>query len=137
MSKGFVYVLSNPSMPGLVKIGFTVKVPSERATELGTTGVPTPFDVEFYCLVEDPYMLEKKVHEALASMRQSSDREFFRASVSEAIRAITHLTMEAAEHVWYKDPQTRPRPSRVECTRCGATYVLAEYCPKCQIKLPW
>lgn len=40
-----VYVLTNPSMPGLVKIGKTTqKEVSERMTQLYTTGVPTPFE---------------------------------------------------------------------------------------------
>lgn len=99
MPKGFVDVLSNSSMPGLVKIGFTVKLPSKRAAERSTTGVPTPFDVEFYCLVEDPAALEAKVHEALSLKRQSNDREFFRVELSEAIKAITGLSPKS-EHVW-------------------------------------
>lgn len=136
MPKGFVYVLSNPSMPGLVKIGFTVKVPTERAIELSTTGVPMPYEVEFYCLVEDPAALEARVHEALSPKRQSSDREFFRVDPSEAVRAITGLAA-SPEHLWHRVPQARTRPSRVECPRCGAYYVSAAYCPKCQIKLPW
>ena len=136
MPKGFVYVLSNPSMPGLVKIGFTVKVPTERALELSTTGVPMPYEVEFYCLVEDPAALEARVHEALSPKRQSSAREFFRVDSSEAVRTITGIAA-SPEHVWHRVPQLRARPSRVECPKCGAYYVSAEYCPKCQIKLPW
>lgn len=51
MAKGFVYVLSNAGMPGLLKIGSSTKVPTARAAELNTTGVPSPFEVEYYCLV--------------------------------------------------------------------------------------
>lgn len=31
---GWVYVLTNPAMPGLVKIGLTTKTPKARAVEL-------------------------------------------------------------------------------------------------------
>ncbi len=44
---GYVYVLMNSSMRGLVKIGKTEREPEERAKELSaSTGVPTPFMVE-------------------------------------------------------------------------------------------
>lgn len=43
----FVYVLTNPSMPGLVKVGKTTTSPGQRMAELHTTGVPTAFELEF------------------------------------------------------------------------------------------
>ena len=52
MAKGFLCTLSNPAFPGLVKIGWSRKVPTDRAEELFTTGVPAPFEVEYYCLTE-------------------------------------------------------------------------------------
>ena len=40
-----VYILTNPVMPGVVKIGKTDKEEvSARVKELFTTGVPVPFD---------------------------------------------------------------------------------------------
>jgi len=36
--RGWVYVMTNKSMPGLVKIGYSTKDPSARADELGTRG---------------------------------------------------------------------------------------------------
>jgi hypothetical protein len=48
MSAGFVYVLLNSSMPGVIKVGKTTRTPSERVEELsGVTGVPTPFIVAY------------------------------------------------------------------------------------------
>jgi hypothetical protein len=45
---GFIYVLINVSMDGLVKIGKTQRDPEKRAIELSSaTGVPTPFIVAF------------------------------------------------------------------------------------------
>ena len=46
MSTGWVYVLSNPSIPSQVKVGWTKGRPAARAKELQGTGVPTPFKVE-------------------------------------------------------------------------------------------
>jgi len=44
---GFIYVLSNEAMPGIVKVGITEKLAEDRAKKLHGTGVPLAFDVEF------------------------------------------------------------------------------------------
>jgi hypothetical protein len=45
--QGFVYILSNKKMPGLVKIGCTTRPVVERTAELNSmTGVPAPFVLE-------------------------------------------------------------------------------------------
>ena len=75
---GLVYVLSNPAMPGIVKIGMTTKAPLVRAEELHTTGVPTPFKVEFAIHVPDAVAVEKDCHTHFSRHRVSNDREFFR-----------------------------------------------------------
>ncbi|QQO52089.1 MAG: GIY-YIG nuclease family protein [Thiohalocapsa sp. PB-PSB1] len=53
MAKGFLYVAENLSMAGLLKVGRTEKIPTARLEELFTTGVPEPFDVAYYALVQD------------------------------------------------------------------------------------
>lgn len=45
-SAGYLYLLVNPSMEGLVKIGKTQRDPKARAKELGS-GIPTPFLLVF------------------------------------------------------------------------------------------
>jgi T5orf172 domain-containing protein len=85
---GWVYVLSNRAMPGLVKIGYSDCSPEERARELCTAGVPEPFVVEFCQFVEDPSGLESRVHSRLASARCRDIREFFRCSVRQAVNAV-------------------------------------------------
>jgi hypothetical protein len=75
----YVYVLSNPSFDeNLLKIGFTRKNPSERAEELCTTGLPTPFVVECFITTTNGSKLEKVIHKYLKEYRESSTREFFR-----------------------------------------------------------
>ena len=82
---GNIYVLSNPAMPGIVKIGYTEKKASDRAAELSlSTSVPLPFVVEYEQLVETPSNFESMVHGKLARYRISNDREFFRISADEA-----------------------------------------------------
>jgi T5orf172 domain len=49
-----VYVLTNPAMPGLVKIGKTYADDvGVRLGQLYTTGVPLPFDLAFACKVAE------------------------------------------------------------------------------------
>lgn len=85
MSKGYVYVLSNPSMPGLVKIGRTERDPNQRAVELWQTGVPTPFVVEGAFLVPDCAEAERRIHESCKAFRVHGSREFFRCEVKDAL----------------------------------------------------
>ena len=77
---GYVYVLMNPSMQNLVKIGKTVREPEERAKELSsTTGVPTPFVVVYNCYFKSCTEAESFVHSFLENkgFRVSTKREFF------------------------------------------------------------
>lgn len=79
---GYVYLLTNPSMPGLVKIGCTDRSPSERLSELSSaTGVPTPFILEFSIFVPDHIAMEQELHSILIAERVRDGREFFRVSV--------------------------------------------------------
>lgn len=85
---GYVYVLSNESMPGLVKIGKSINGGHRRAQDLFVTGVPSQFRVEFEIYVDDPSFLETAAHEHLGGYRVNGNREFFRCPVSDAILAI-------------------------------------------------
>ena len=86
--KGFVYVLTNECMPGLVKIGRTSRCVEGRATELYQTGVPLPFKVVHSVLSPDCVDLECMVHERMPDVRVSESREFFRIDEDTALRVI-------------------------------------------------
>lgn len=85
---GFVYVLTNAAMPGLVKIGMTEKHPKERAGQLWTTGVPEGFEVYFAAYSEDATTLEQLAHERLYGFRHNQSREFFSVHPHTAMRAV-------------------------------------------------
>ena len=92
---GFVYLLSNPSMPNIVKIGSTERTLKDRLTELSsTTGVPTPFVIEYYLMVENPYDIEIALHDELSEFRVSNNREFFNISKDKAIEKFQKIQME-------------------------------------------
>jgi hypothetical protein len=88
---GYLYVLANSAMPGLVKVGKTTRNPDERANELsGVTGLPTPFIVVYEQLFSDCSSAEEFVHTYLAQkgFRVADNREFFSAPVNDVVRAI-------------------------------------------------
>ena len=83
--RGWVYILSNESLPEMVKVGYTSKAPEGRAKELsGDTGVPTPFVVEYEVLIEDAHRCEQNVHRYLSDKRVNDNREFFRCSIDDS-----------------------------------------------------
>lgn len=96
---GFVYVLSNPVMPGILKIGKTDQEDvAKRIAQLFTTGVPVPFTIEFAAKVEDPAAVEDALHRAFAPNRINPSREFFRLDVDQplAILKLLHVQDDTA-----------------------------------------
>lgn len=94
MKPGYIYVLSNPSMPGIVKIGRSIHGGKSRARDLYQTGVPTPFEVEFEIYVEDYAEIEIMVHEKLQDVRVNGNREFFSIDQIDAKIAIMGVYVE-------------------------------------------
>lgn len=79
---GFVYALTNKSMPGLVKIGYTTKHPRTRMAELSkSTACATPFDLLAYFGTEEPANVERVIHRALDEFRVNGGREFFNCTM--------------------------------------------------------
>ncbi|WP_321877934.1 GIY-YIG nuclease family protein [Paraburkholderia bannensis] len=90
-----VYVLSNPAMPGLVKIGFTGQEDANtRIGQLYTTGVPVPFKLEFACRVQNAEEVEKALHVAFAPSRINPRREFFQIEPEQAVAILRLLHVE-------------------------------------------
>jgi len=85
-----VYLLTNPVMPDLVKIGRTTNL-EERLRSLSThSGVPVPFEVFYACEVSDSAKVERQIHEGFGDHRINPKREFFRIN-PERILAILKL----------------------------------------------
>ena len=90
-----VYVLTNPAMPGLVKIGYTQQNEANtRISQLYTTGVPVPFTIEFSCRVENAADVESAMHTAFSPNRINPKREFFRIEPEQAIAILRLLHTE-------------------------------------------
>jgi hypothetical protein len=87
--KGWVYIISNKAMSGILKIGYSTKDPKLRAAELNHTGSPYPYVVEYEMLIEEPYQIEQRIHKVLSSCKEG--KEWFRCSIKEAITAIKKI----------------------------------------------
>jgi T5orf172 domain len=86
---GIIYVLTNPFMPGLVKIGCTSGPVEERIKGLsGATGVPVAFQCHFAAKVEDVAAKEKTLHQLFSDKRVNPNREFFQVAPEKIVLAI-------------------------------------------------
>jgi len=90
-----VYVLTNPAMPGLVKIGKTTQLEvDDRMRQLYGTGVPVPFDCAFACQVRDATEVEKALHFAFGTTRINPNREFFKIEPERVIAVLRLLKID-------------------------------------------
>ncbi|TGE25604.1 GIY-YIG nuclease family protein [Hymenobacter aquaticus] len=110
-----VYVLSNPAMPGLIKIGRTNHDNAKtRIDQLYTTGVPVPFTLEFVCKVPNSEEVEKALHTAFAPYRVNPKREFFSIDANQAIAILKLL------HVQDATPEIESQPSTLDQSEIDA-----------------
>jgi hypothetical protein len=93
-NKGYVYILTNPSMPGLVKIGKTTRDVFQRSVELYQTGVPKPFTVYHSVFSPDCHTLEVNIHRQLNECRPTQDREFFNIQPIDAMNRLEDCLYE-------------------------------------------
>jgi hypothetical protein len=91
----WVYILSNPTQPGLFKIGYTKLTPDERAKQISSaTGVPLPYEVQWAFRCFNGEQLESEVHHALKKYRVNNAREFFQIDLEEAKSTIEKIGKE-------------------------------------------
>ena len=67
---GWIYIVSNPSLNNMVKIGVTRRLnPMDRINELGSASVPFKFGVHSIIFSEDAFKLEHDLHMAFDKYR--------------------------------------------------------------------
>lgn len=93
---GFVYILSNASMPGLYKIGLTTSRVRQRINELNTTGVPTSFVAEKVFCISARHLatVETNAHKRLRERGFHHGKEFFRASLDTCVQVVEDAILE-------------------------------------------
>jgi hypothetical protein len=83
LMEGFIYILSNESMPGIYKIGMTTRDPEQRVKELsGSTSIPTSFKLEDAWHTSDMANIEQEIHQHLDYLRVNTQREFFKGDLA-------------------------------------------------------
>lgn len=144
MSKllGWVYVMSNPSIPGQVKIGYSMKDPRLRAgNDFDPAGLPDDYVVEYMALVEEPRHIEQLVHARMDQNRNK--KEWFFLTAADAVAAIR----ETAPFIQWENCECAEVRgtgsslgigSRRFCPICRCELAAAEHdrCPQCFALLP-
>lgn len=95
MKAGYVYILYNPLMEGLVKIGSTSGSSDARAAQIsGATGIPSAFLVVHEEYVCDCKLVEQRLHSRFSAVRVNPRREFFRVPLKQAVKALQDIAIE-------------------------------------------
>ena len=82
-----IYILTNESMPGYVKIGKTDNL-RQRMRSLYRTPVPLPFECFYACTVENAEKVEKWLFDIFDDRRVSKEREFFEIAPERVVAAL-------------------------------------------------
>lgn len=89
---GWLYVITSPSLPGLVKLGCTRRLnPTLRVRELSSSSLPEPYHAHCFVFSDDCFELENNIHKYFDKERVNPDREFFRIEPKEAIDVLKEI----------------------------------------------
>ena len=89
---GWLYVITSPSLPGLVKLGATRRLnPTIRVKELSSSSLPEPFHAHCFVFSDDCFELENNIHKYFDKERVNPDREFFRIEPKDAIDVLKEI----------------------------------------------
>lgn len=131
MAKGYIYIMTNPCLQNMVKIGYATDV-EERRKQLSTTALP--YDYEVYATYETTGKLEdKKLHRLIdnlnSDLRVSKNREFFVMSAEEAYELLESIAIISGSQgrlkkmVGETDPNTqnvhKVKKPPVNFAKCG------------------
>ena len=95
MAKGFIYIMTNPALLNMVKIGYATDV-EDRRKSLSTTALP--YEYEVYATYERAGKLEdKQVHKLIdklnPDLRVSKNREFFMITPEDAYELLEAIAL--------------------------------------------
>lgn len=95
MAKGYIYIMTNPALKDMVKIGYATDVEARRK-QLSTTALP--YDYEVYATYETAGNLEdKKLHKMIDNLnpdlRVTKNKEFFVMTKEEAYELLEAIAI--------------------------------------------
>ena len=101
---GYLYIISSPSLPDMVKIGVTRRLnPSIRVKELSSSSLPFPFELNAYCFNNDAFELELNMHNYFDAYRVSPNREFFYVPIEQAIDVLKNNFNQEVHYGTYEE----------------------------------
>lgn len=103
VNEGIIYVLTNPAMPDMVKIGKTGRDILVRLKDLYSTGVSLPFECAYAAKVDDVDKWEKAFHTAFGPYRVNPNREFFSIDPEQAVALLELMAVEDVTPVVRKE----------------------------------
>jgi hypothetical protein len=92
-NQGYIYILANKAMPGILKIGYTDRTPQQRVKEInGGTGVIVPWYVVNAFACKAPDYIESIIHNQLN--QYNINKEGFAITETMANEVIAHIIEE-------------------------------------------
>lgn len=127
MSAGYIYIMTNPALKDMVKIGYATDVEARRK-QLSTTALP--YEYEVFATYETSGNLEdKKLHKMIDNLnpdlRVSSNREFFIMTPDEAYELLEAIATISGTKSKLKKVKASPakkqvvRRPPVNFSKCG------------------
>lgn len=128
MAKGYIYIMTNPALHNMVKIGYSHDV-EKRRKDLSTTALP--YEYEIYATYETEGKLEdKKLHSLIdklnPELRVSANREFYVMSPEDAyelLETIKYISGSPNKLKKYKKDDVKDVASvkkpPINFTKCG------------------
>ena len=115
--KGVIYVLTNPAMPGMVKIGRTEQDVDNRLGQLYTTGVPLPFECAYAAKVANAGEVEKAFHKAFEPQRVNPNREFFIIEPEQVIGLLKLIALEDMTPTFQEEAEQVDREAKASAEK--------------------
>lgn len=92
-NEGYIYILENKGIPGILKIGFTEKSPLERVKEINSgTGVITTWYIANAFPCKSPKNIEILVHQSLK--QYNINKEGFGITLPHAEKIISQIIID-------------------------------------------
>lgn len=122
-----VYILTNESMPGYIKIGRTETSVSQRMAELDKTSVPLPFQCFYAARVDDFAKVERALHTAFGDVRVRPSREFFRLDPYRAKVVLELMALDDVTPTDDKSVDVEDQEALERAIRKGSRFDFNEY----------
>lgn len=87
---GFLYIVTNPSHPGFVKVGVTQNI-SERLRTYQTSDPARAYKMEFHLYHPNAYKAEQELKETMKMFAKSRKNEWYEVSIPMAISRLEEI----------------------------------------------